>query len=99
MDPLAKLLRDRDAEVASAAAAALGAIGGSAAARCLRDGLGKTKEPVRAAVADAGLVCAERLLAAGDRQGALALYDTLSRADMPKPVRMAARHSAFLAEL
>ena len=51
--------------------------------------------PVRTAVADAALVCAESL----DRAGALALYDTLSRLDIPKPVRMAARHSAFTAEV
>jgi HEAT repeat protein len=99
VEPLAKLLRDRDQEVVAAAAAALGAIGGPAAARHLRDALGKTRDPARAAVADAGLVCAERLLAAGDRQGALAMYETLSRAEMPKAVRMAARHSANLAEV
>ena len=98
VEPLAKLLHDRDAEVAAAPAAALGAIGGPTAARHLRVALAKSRDAARAAVADAGLVCAERLLAAGDRQGALALYETLSRSDMPKPVRMAARHSANLAE-
>jgi HEAT repeats len=99
VEPLAKPLHDRDPEVATAAAAAVGTIGGTAAARHLRNALGKTSGAVRAAVADAGLVCAERLLAAGNRPGAMALYDTLSHADMPKPVRMAARHSAFLVEL
>ncbi len=98
VEPLSKLLRDRDPEVAAASAAALGSIGGAAAARHLRDALAKTRDAGRAAVADACLICADRLLAAGDRQGALALYETLSRSDMPKPVRMAARHSANLAE-
>lgn len=99
IEPLAKLLRDSDAEVASAAAAAIGNLGGPAAAKQLREALGKTRDAVRTAVADAGLVCAESLLAAGDRRGALALYDTLSRLDIPKPVRMAALHSAFTAEV
>ncbi len=97
--PLAKLIRDPDPEVGEAAAAAVGNIGGPAAAKVLRDALGKTKGRLRATVADAGLVCAESLLARGDRAGALALYDTLGRLDIPKPVRMAALHSAFTAEV
>lgn len=96
--PLGKLLRDGDVEVAQAAAAALGNIGGPVAARTIRDALGKAKGPLRAAVADAGLMCAESLLEGGDRRGALELYETLSRRDIPKPVRMAALHSAFAAE-
>ena len=95
IEPLTKLVRDADPEVAESAAAAIGNIGGPAAAKVLRDALGKTKGPVRTAVADAALVCAESL----DRPGALALYDTLSRLDIPKPVRMAALHSAFTAEV
>jgi hypothetical protein len=42
------------------------------------------------AVADAGLLCAERLLAEGKRGQALALYASLSAADIPKPARLAA---------
>jgi len=99
IEPLSKLLRDADPEVAEAAAAAIGNIGGPAAAKVLRDALAKTKGPLRAAVADAGLLCAESLLARGDRPAALALYDTLSRLDIPKPVRMAALHSAFTTEV
>src|SRR5579883_2587862 len=68
-EPVAKLMHDRDVEVACAAAAAVGAIGGSAAARHLWDAVAKTKDPVRTAAAEAGLVCAERLLAAADRPG------------------------------
>jgi hypothetical protein len=62
-----------DPQVAEAAAAAIGNIGGPAAAKVLRDALGKTRGPLRAAVAVAGLLCAESLLARGDRAGALAL--------------------------
>jgi hypothetical protein len=42
------------------------------------------------AVADASLVCAERLLAEGKRDQALALYGSLSTPGVPKPVRLAA---------
>jgi HEAT repeat protein len=96
---LSKLLRDSDPEVAAAAAAALGKVGGAGAAKSLVEALGKTRGDARHAVAEAGLECAESLMAAGDRRGALALYETLSRLDMPKPVRMAALHSAFTAEV
>jgi len=44
----------------------------------------------RMAVADASLVCAERLLAQGKREQALALYTSLSAAGVPQPVRLAA---------
>jgi HEAT repeat protein len=98
VDALAKLLHGADAEVALAAAAALGRISGPAAAKALQDGLAKTKGAVRTAVAGAGLVCAEGLLAQGDRKQALALYGVLSRPDIPKSVRLAAMHSTIAAE-
>jgi HEAT repeat protein len=96
---LARLLHDTDAEVAQAAAAALGRISGAQAAKALEEGLGKTKGAVRTAVAGAGLVCAEGLLAQGERNQALALYNTLARADMPKPVRLAAMHGIIATEV
>ena len=37
-------------------------------------------------------------MAQGDRQGAFAFYDTLSRPNMPKPVRLAAMSSTIAAE-
>lgn len=98
VEPLAKLMYDPDAETAQAAAAALGMIGGPRAAAVLKDGLLKTKGALRAAVASSGLVCAEGLMAKGDRQQAFALLDVLSRMDIPKPVRLAAMHSTIAAE-
>jgi hypothetical protein len=50
------------------------------------------------AVADASLVCAERLLAEGKRDEALALYTSLSASDMPKAVRLAAMHGVIREE-
>lgn len=98
VEPLAKLMYDADLEVARAAAASLGRISGPAAAKALQDGLSKTKGALRTAVGDAGLVCAQEMLAQGDRKGALALYDVLSRPDVPQTVRLAAMHSIIAAE-
>jgi hypothetical protein len=98
VEPLAKLLHGPDAEVAQAAAASLGRLGGPRATAALHDGLARTKGPVRNAVAAACLVSAETLLAQGDRKGALALYDFLSRPDIPKNVRLAAMNSIIGAE-
>jgi hypothetical protein len=96
--PLAKLMYDADADVAQAAVATLGRISGPQATKALQDGLAKTKGTLRTAVACAGLVCAEGLMAQGDRQGAFAFYDILSRPNMPKPVRLAAMSSTIAAE-
>lgn len=98
VDSLTKLMYDSDPDTARAAIAALGLISGARATAVLREGLLKTKGPSRAAVAAACLVSAEGLMAAGERQQSLALYDLLSRADVPKPVRLAAMHSTIAAE-
>ncbi len=87
-----------DVEVAKAAGAALGNIGGPAAAKSVSGGSRQTKGPVRTAVADAGPVCAEGLLAGGNPSAALGLYDTLSRTDIPRTVGLAAMRSAISVE-
>lgn len=95
---LNRLLYGADTEAACAAAASLGLISGPSATRTLREALVKSKGAVRKAAAEAGLVSAEGLMAQGDQKGALALYDVLSRPDIPKPVRLAAMHSIIEAE-
>jgi len=95
---LAKMIYDADGDVARAAAAALGSIGGLSAMQELRAALVKTKGMTRMAVADASLVCAERLLAEGKRAQALALYASLSAPDMPKTARLAAMHGIIREE-
>jgi HEAT repeat protein len=92
------LLYGADAEAAKAAAAALGKISGPQATAALQAGLVKTKGAVRNEIAAACLVCADGLLASGDRKGALALYDTLTRSGIPKSVRLAAMNSTISAE-
>lgn len=89
VDALGKLMYDSDPEIAQAASASLGAIGGPQAARYLREGLGKTKAPVMPVVARAALVCAEYMMGA-NRAQALEMYNLLTGPTMPKVVRLAA---------
>jgi HEAT repeat protein len=85
---LAGLLCDADKAVASAAAEGLGKIGSPEAGKALGAVAQKAPQGVKPAVADACLVCAERLLACGKKAEAIALYKSLG-SDQPKQVRMA----------
>ena len=87
---LAKMMYGADADAARAAASALGHIGGVSSMQELQAALAKTKGMTRMAVADAALVCAERLLSEGKRDQALALYASLSAPGVPQPARLAA---------
>jgi HEAT repeat protein len=89
LDALTKLIDDSDPEVAGAAAASVGMIGGMQASRALQSALGRTKPPVFPVVARATLLCAESLMASNPAR-ALDLYTQLSGETMPKPVRLAA---------
>jgi hypothetical protein len=77
---------------------ALGNIGGVSEMKELQAAIAKTKGMTRMAVADASLVCAERLLAEGERAQALALYASLSAPGMPKSARLAAMHGIIREE-
>lgn len=89
LDALAKLIDHSDAEVAQAAAASVGMIGGQQASKILQAALGRTKVPVFPVVARATLLCAEGLMASNKTRG-LELYQELTATTMPKPVRLAA---------
>ena len=89
IDELTKLIDDSDPEIACAAAASVGMIGGMRASRALQAALGRTKPPVFPVAARACLLCAENLMAA-NRARSLELYTELSGDSMPKPVRLAA---------
>ena len=95
---LASMIYGSDVDIARAAASALGSIGGTSSVKVLLAALAKTNGMTRMAVADASLVCAERLLAEGKRDEALALYTSLSGADMPKAARLAAMHGIIREE-
>ncbi len=87
---LTRLLDGRDVNVARAAAAALGAIGGAAAAKDLQATFARSSGMTKMLAADALLICAERMLAEGSRDQALAVYAGLSGPEIPKPARLAA---------
>ena len=86
---LSQLIRDKDPEVAGAAAASTGMIGGLQAGKVLEAALKSTEAPVFPVVARACLLCAEGLMA-DNRARALELYTELSAKSMPEPVRLAA---------
>jgi len=90
---LVKMMHGPDADLARAAASALGHIGGLASAKELRSAVSKAGGPLKPAVADAALICAERLIAEGKRAEGLDLYAALSAPDIPKPMRLAAMNA------
>ena len=93
---LVALLEDSDADVASAAAAALGAIGTPEAAKALGTFQTKAPQALRLAAADAYLACAEGLLADGKKPDATLIYKALSKSEH-KHVRLAAMRGLLAA--
>jgi HEAT repeat protein len=94
---LAKLLGDADADVAQAAARALGSIGTPAAAKALDGALANVPAANQVAFCEGLLRCAEALAAKDQRAEAQALYDRL-RTVKPAPhqVRTGALRGAVL---
>jgi HEAT repeat protein len=81
---LAGKLTDSDASVASAAAEALGKIGGAAASKALETALAGSRAEVRSAAAKGLIRCAEQALGAGDRAEAVRQYGLVRQADVPR---------------
>jgi HEAT repeat protein len=94
---LVKKLNDADPEVASAAAVALGRIGGTKAAKALSKSLKTAPEAVRTSVGQGCVLCAERLIAEGKRSQAVKLYDTVRVANVPRQRQLEAIRGAILA--
>jgi len=95
---LAKMLDDLDADVAQAAARALGSIGTTEAARALTDALPRASKANQLAFCEGLLRAAERLADAGKGGEAIAIYDGLrSLEKAPHQVRTAAVRGAILA--
>lgn len=94
---LAAKLKDANADVASAAAVALGCIGGDQAAGILEPALANVPAAVRAAVADGCVRCAEKYLADGKSAQAKKLYDAVCVADLPRQRILDATRGAILA--
>jgi HEAT repeat protein len=94
---LAAKLKDTDADVASAAAVALGRIGGTSAASVLKGALSSAPEGVRPSVAEGCVRCAERFLADAQPAQAIKLYDLVRKAQLPKQNIMEGIRGAILA--
>ncbi len=97
VEQLAKRLTDKDAEVASAAAVALGRIGDAAAIKTLREALATAEKPVNSAVAEGLILCAEQRLAADKSAEAIEIYDQVRRAQVPNQRFLEATRGAILA--
>lgn len=87
---LIKILGE-DPASAAAAAKALGEIATPEAAKALTAARGKGPAPVQQAVVDGTLICADRLVAAGQRSQAITLIEGLTDASQPEHVRGAAK--------
>ena len=90
-------LQQADADVASAAAVALGHIGDPASAESLEQALAAVPDAVRAAVAEGLVYCAEKCLADENFAEATRIYDLVRAAEVPKPRMLEATRGAILA--
>jgi HEAT repeat protein len=97
VEGLVARLQDKDAEVASAAAVALGRIGNAAAAKSLRGMLATASVKIRSAVAEGCVLCAEQLHSEGKPAEAAAIYDEVRKAQVPKQRIIEATRGAILA--
>jgi HEAT repeat protein len=94
---LIEKLKDQDADIASAAAIALGKIGGEASSDALRKSLAQASPKVRSLIAEGCVLCAERFLAEGNAALATQIYDEVRVADVPKQRIVEATRGAILA--
>ncbi|UCG46329.1 MAG: HEAT repeat domain-containing protein [Phycisphaerales bacterium] len=97
VDALVQKLDDANADIASAAAVALGHIGGESAAGALTQSLADAPAAVRSAVAEGCIICAERLLVNDRTAEAVKLYDTVRKANVPDQRHLEAIRGAILA--
>jgi len=98
VEPLAAKLKDANVEVASAAAVALGRIGNDAATQALENALSSVAPAARSAVAQGCVLCAEKRLAEGKNDAAIAIYDLVrGKSDLPKQRIREATRGAILA--
>jgi HEAT repeat protein len=97
VDALAKRLDDADEAVAVSAVASLGRIGGDTATQALEKALVSAPAAIRCETADALVRCAEKSLAAGNKENAIRLYDLISKSNVPERRVLEGVHGAILA--
>ncbi len=94
LELLTGLTGSADKPVASAAAHAVGRIGTVEAAAFLTGAIGKDS-PVKRCLGDGALACAEELAAAGKKAEAVAVYEAVAKADLPKYMQIGALDGVF----
>ena len=94
--PLTRMLRNSDAQVAQAAARALGSIANNSAANSLLKALKDAPAANQLDVCEGLFRCAEALVAEGRRDVAIAIYDQLRKIDAAHQVRGGALRGAIL---
>jgi HEAT repeat protein len=94
---LARLLKGAEPAAASAAAEALGRIGGAPASKALEDSFAKSVGDVRSSVAEGLILCAEKLLASKKPTDAARLYDLVRKTQVPRQRLLEATRGAILA--
>ena len=94
--PLKKLLNDADADVAQAAARALGSIGTREAAKALQDTVGGVSKANQLAFCEGLFRCAEHLCTEGQCPQAQIIYDQLRRLPAAHQVRAGALYGAIM---
>jgi HEAT repeat protein len=97
VDNLVRRLDNTDSDVASAAAVALGHIGGGQSAKALIQCLSEAPVGVRSAIAEGCILCAEWFLARSRTGEAISLYDMVRQADVPKQRHLEAIRGSILA--
>jgi len=97
VDALTQKLTDADPGIASAAAVALGHIGGEKSAEALTQALSDAPVDVRSSVAEGCILSAEWFLAHDRSADAVKLYDKVRQADVPKQRHIEAIRGAILA--
>ena len=77
-------LPQADLRTTAASAVALGHVANTTAQDALTSSLANTTEPLRAAIAEGCILCAERRMAEGDSDSAAKVYEQVRKAQLPK---------------
>jgi HEAT repeat protein len=97
VEKLSTLLQKDDSEIVAAAAVALGSIGNEESSESLRKALVAEKAVARTAIAEGCVLCAERLLAGGKADVAIAIYEDVRTSDVSSQRVLEATRGAILA--
>ncbi|MDD4871764.1 MAG: HEAT repeat domain-containing protein [Kiritimatiellae bacterium] len=96
IEPLSKLLKDSDQQVARAAAAALGRIGTVEAGKALDEAIDQAKSVELQFLCEELLACAGTLVSQRKESKALGFYEKMSKADVAGRIKAAATRGVIL---